>query len=482
MITILRSGSLVRITSPDFDRFVPIEDVQTFFRNGQRIIRVYEMGSLVRELVAPPGDGDVYDPDGVITGPDIRTFALTTDNPSGDAFGRLRVSEPQALHDGKNIFGDDQTYWSTATSGGATAAAVGTTGRVKLSAPVPVSGSSWAIRATRQCFPYQAGRSQRVLITGVFPDVESDSDGSWLTGIGDRFTDGIPNSGLGIGSDSGGRFIWFKYPTWRKIYSSLWSIDRMDGNGPSGIAVDWDKPQIIDIDFEWLGVGRIRFGLNIAGSTHYIHHEEVANNYPLTEVPYIPNPNLRVFYSVYNTELSLSSAAIDLYQVCSSVQSESGSSFLGATRMLRRTAAAAGVGTSFQSILAARIASDKVGTIVNYFGGGVFTTDNVSFEFMIVVNPTITAGAETWGSVPLSNLQQTIDINNVVTGNGIIIGGGFGSSTAQARTYAADQYESALKLGHQANNANTPDEIHILVRTLTGTAAFWAHIDLEEGY
>jgi hypothetical protein len=150
--------------------------------------------------------------------------------------------------------------------------------------------------------------------------------------------------------------------------------------------------------------------------------------------------------------------------------------------MLRRTAAAAGVGTSFTSILAARISADKVGTIVNYFGGGVFTTDNVSFEYAIVLNPTLAAGSQTWGSAPSSNLEQSVNINNAVTDLGTIIGGGFGSSTAQGRQYAADEYVSSLKLGHSADNNNTPDEIHVVVRTLSSTAAFWAHIDLEEGY
>ena len=39
--------------------------------------------------------------------------AIYGNNAGADAFGRLRVSEPQALHDGKNIFGDDPKFWAS---------------------------------------------------------------------------------------------------------------------------------------------------------------------------------------------------------------------------------------------------------------------------------------------------------------------------------------------------------------------------------
>jgi hypothetical protein len=80
-----------------------------------------------------------------------------------------------------------------------------------------------------------------------------------------------------------------------RIVNADWNIDRLDGTGPSGITVDWTKTQIITIDFQWLGVGRVRIGLDINGTIYPIHRFNNAN--AVSEV-YMSTPHLPCSYVV----------------------------------------------------------------------------------------------------------------------------------------------------------------------------------------
>ena len=53
----------------------------------------------------------------------IRNVILDTNNPTGDAFGRLRVSEPTTLFDSKQIFDAQPLLWDDQETSGS-----GTTG------------------------------------------------------------------------------------------------------------------------------------------------------------------------------------------------------------------------------------------------------------------------------------------------------------------------------------------------------------------
>ena len=55
------------------------------------------------------------------------------------------------------------------------------------------------------------------------------------------------------------------------------NLDTMDGTGPSGVPLDLTKSQIFVIDYEWLGVGRVRFGFVFAGAIVYCHDAVFAN-------------------------------------------------------------------------------------------------------------------------------------------------------------------------------------------------------------
>ena len=49
-----------------------------------------------------------------------------------------------------------------------------------------------------------------------------------------------------------------------KVPQSEWSLDKADGEGPSGFKLDMTKIQMCYIDYSWYGAGKIRFGFKDA--------------------------------------------------------------------------------------------------------------------------------------------------------------------------------------------------------------------------
>jgi hypothetical protein len=419
-----------------------------------------------------------------------------------DAFGRQRVSEPQALHDGKNIFGHDPKFWSYYEDlNGGTNNSSFTGGKMDISISSPIAATSTVIRCLKQVSPYQGGNSQRLFETYIMnvdtTMVTIGQKGTGMTGLGDTFNaDGdygaLPDNGLVFVQHVTAAGVQERRFLVRKAGSTIHDIeqaswdDPMDGSGPSGVNVDWSSPQISDCDFEWLGVGTIRFGFNIGRITYYAHTIDNANQVDVSKTPYMDIPNLRPFYGVSGTGDGATGADVNLYQVCSAVQSEAGNIFIGNKRIIRKGALSSGLasgGANFTSILAVRIDGAKIGTVAKYISATISSLITSTWEWVAAINPTYTPGAETWDNLTDSNLEYSADIEQTITpaNLGIIIDGGFGSSTNQNRPPSSGERQDDLGLGHAGDS--TPDELHILVRPISGTnPTFNAHAGVAETY
>jgi hypothetical protein len=80
--------------------------------------------------------------------------------------------------------------------------------------------------------------------------------------------------------------------------SSQWSIDKCDGQGPTGYLLDVTKIQMIYMDYSWYGAGKIRFGFKDSkGIVRYVH--EFAHN-NIFDTAYFRSGNLPARYEVYN--------------------------------------------------------------------------------------------------------------------------------------------------------------------------------------
>lgn len=79
-----------------------------------------------------------------------------------------------------------------------------------------------------------------------------------------------------------------------RINQSQFNIDKIDGEGPSGYAIDLSKMQMWYIDYSWYGAGFIRWGLRgIGGDVFYVHKEENNN---INNEAYMRSGNLPARY------------------------------------------------------------------------------------------------------------------------------------------------------------------------------------------
>jgi len=240
------------------------------------------------------------------------------DGPGLDAFGSLRVSQ------GKTLFGTSQEYnyhpllWDHYTITGGTAVHSINTNSTVLSTAAATSGAR-ALRQSKIYLRYTPGKSQLIKMTGT---IRKNGTAS-----------GAAFAGIGYYDDSNG--VFFRYTSAgvavvirssvsgatvdTAVLQANWNADKMDGTGSSGETVDWTKEQIFVIDLQWLGVGRVRFGIAHNGSVVYVHTIDNAN---VTTAVYMRTACLPPRYEVFNSGGAGSSISIEA--VCTAVESEGG--------------------------------------------------------------------------------------------------------------------------------------------------------------
>jgi hypothetical protein len=74
------------------------------------------------------------------------------------------------------------------------------------------------------------------------------------------------------------------------------SIDKLDGTGPTGYNIDLTKIQMAYIDYSWYGAGKIRYGFKTRGGEVQYVHEFIHNNFKLES--YFRSGNLPTRYEV----------------------------------------------------------------------------------------------------------------------------------------------------------------------------------------
>jgi hypothetical protein len=103
-----------------------------------------------------------------------------------------------------------------------------------------------------------------------------------------------------------------------KVIQSQWNVDKFNGNGPSKINLNILNTQLLFIDFQWLGVGRVRCGFAHDGKFILAHEFFHSNN---INTVYMSNPTLPIRCEIFNTGTT-TGGSFD--QICSTVISESG--------------------------------------------------------------------------------------------------------------------------------------------------------------
>lgn len=281
-----------------------------------------DLESIIDDITIGDKQGHYADVDRSLSALKVNVTNLN-DSANLDSFGRLRVSQPYTLLDSKNIYSKNTFLFDEALSGTATSTFSAYDSCVDLRTSAP---GDYVIRQTRVRFNYQPGKGMIYMFTGVFaPEANvikrvgafqslsaapyEPSDGVFLevTGSGPAFRI-VKNQG-----------------TYHTNYApqSTWNVDRFDGTGPSGKTIDFTKAILFVIDYQWLAVGRVRFGFEVDGTLYYAHYDGHAGE--LT-APYMTYSNQPVRYEIRQTANGTTG---HMRQICSTVLSEGGQENVG---------------------------------------------------------------------------------------------------------------------------------------------------------
>lgn len=397
-----------------------------------------------------------------------------SDSPSIDAFGRWRSSEPEAIFDSKQIFDNQPLLWDDAETSGSGTGSSHSTDTASTTLSVGATTAGTRVRQTFRRFNYQPGKSQLILLTGVL--------GASASGVTRRIGYFDEENGLFFEHDGTNlKVVRRTYTSGSAVDNSVnqssWNLDAMDGNGGSGITLDLSKSQIMIIDIEWLGVGRVRMGWVIDGLIYYCHQFLNANSLSLV---YMSTPNLPLRYEISNDGTG---AASNLIHICGAVISEGGSEEKGITRTVRRAASAFTTGndTNLYPLISIRLKSTHLGQSLIPESYSVTCTSTADFETVLIINPTV-AGTDNASWTNLSNSAVQYDISRDSTNtlsSGTELYADQGSSSNQVKGTVTPQIKQALLIG--SDISGTQDELVLAVMNLaSGTETYHATLNFRE--
>jgi hypothetical protein len=392
------------------------------------------------------------------SGPPAR--APNSDSPAVDAFGRFRVSAPMLLFESKLTHDRAPLTWSEWTNATGAIAYSNANSAVYLS----VQSNGIAIRQTRTRFAYQPGKSQHILMTGVIGAEPGTLKriGYFTSGTNSPFTselDGIFfQMSNGVASVNIAKYLASTSSAITSISQTNWNLDAMDGKGPSKQTVNWNATQIFVMDFEWLGVGSVRFGLVIDGNVYYVHRINNANTQ--TSV-YMRNSNHPLRYEIR----SLGGSGT-LQEICATVNSEGGEYAPDIIKYLLGNQTPQTLADSVtRGLIGIRLNPDKPYSNINIIDAKTINPsgNNVIFQWLICLNPTYTnapATTQTWSAVENSAMQ--ISTNFVyITDPGTILSTGYGSSASKI---SEGIVENALRIGMSIDGEL--DELWLVARKI----------------
>lgn len=334
-----------------------------------------------------------------------------------DAFGRLRVSNPETLFDSSHRYADNN-LWATKTTGTAAATFNQDEGLVDLT--VGSANNDEIIRETIKVFSYQPGKSLLVMSTFIFGTAKDNlrqrvgyygaANGIFFEREGANLYMVERSSVTGVMVDT-------------RVSQVNWNQDPLNGTGPSGITLDASKAQILYMDVEWLGLGTVRTGFIIDGAFVPVHNFNHAN---LVNTTYITTASLPLRYEMKNTGATTGTST--LKQVCSTVISEGGYQLAGAQQSVGTAINAPRTLTTaatFYPIVSLRLKTTRLDAIAILTAVSILgITNNANYKWEVAVQGTTTGG--TWVSAGTNSaVEYNITGTSFAVGTGRILATGF---------------------------------------------------------
>jgi hypothetical protein len=267
-------------SSQDSDvNFTDSEDIKV---NGSTIAQANGVGNslYVQPTQIVSADNSDYAQNVDVQG---SAYVRFTEGPAQlDAFGRLQVSTPTSLGQYVHLYGIREELYQDSVSGSASIFH-----EPESSGVVLENGTldgDLAQRTTHTYHAYQAGLSQLINMTIACGDTGKtnlirrwgyydDEDGAFFELSGSTINVVLRSSTSGSVSET-------------RIPQSNWSIDTLDGSktleNTSLKTLNIENTNIYWIDFQWLGSGRVRYGLSFDGQRIACHSINNAGTLPRT--------------------------------------------------------------------------------------------------------------------------------------------------------------------------------------------------------
>lgn len=382
-------------------------------------------------------------------------------SPANDAFGRARVGLPATLFASSHQYSESPNFWQSKLAGTGTATFRAAQACVDMTV---VADGDAVIRQTRRHFRYLPGKSQVCLLTGVIGTAVENVTKRWGYFDGDNGLffqqDGDGTVSIGRRSSVSGS------PVDMIVPQSEWNLFRLDGQGQADITLDVSQANIYVIDFEWLGVGRQRWGVNIDGMTYYVHEENWANAH---DSVYMTTANLPVRYEIEATGTPATTAT--LKQICSTVVSEGGSDAELQTRIRSANNGNTPVSASTRGAILTIRPKATFGGLVNRAqitpaGAEFINTGNAAVLVELVRGGTV-AGSPVWTSAGADSTVEYSVTPGAVTGGEVLWSGYVASANQGGRLNVPFDglRNSDIPLTLDMDGAN-PQQLSIVVTSL----------------
>lgn len=240
-------------------------------------------------------------------------------SPSLDAFGNLRVSTAECLGAYEYTQDSMADLFQDATATGGSITWTQQASETILSCNTLASAE--AHRTTNRYHYYQPGIGNLAIFTLALGDSGKTNNirrwGYFDDANGLFFEQNGTDFNVVIRSSTTGSIVE------RRINQSVFNLDKIDGTGVSKFDLDVTKANFYFVDFAWLGVGEVRFGvLGSNGERNFCH---IFQNPNANLGAYMQSGSLPMRWENFNT--GVTGGTSDMRCICAAVYAESKTSY-----------------------------------------------------------------------------------------------------------------------------------------------------------
>lgn len=397
------------------------------------------------------------------------------DSSNIDAFGHLRVSNPEALvaiQCGYDLEPLLMEGGNTGTGIAPVYDAVTRLARLRVNI-----GTGVSFFQSYTYWVYQPGRSQQIEMTGLFgtPVANAIVDVGYFDGANGIFyrQNGTNGVQMVVRSSTSG------VPVNQAVNQANWNIDKFDGLGPSGLVLDTTTVFILALDFQFLGMGRVRIGFDIGGIIYYAHEFLHAN---IITVPYMQTASLPIAMLITGTAILAQSNA-----------------FLKGATVISEGGLLKGLGLSFSTPDVTAIAATTRTHFLSIRPKLLFNgLQNRIFYFFKELNIMVTGGNpiywELVAGAAFSVNPTYADVNTIFSGaevgtggtflnltNGVVLASGYSQAAAASKGVVTEQLDLSHPISlNRAGASIAIGTLSLLITAFTGTSAVRTALNYSE--